>query len=461
MKRRLLSFLGIAAWLLFVPAGLSQSKPEPGQAGSVAAALEDFKFTKIDLELLVKVKQFEKYLEEKGYVYHDAEVIAYVARVGGAVLPQETPEHVEWRFRVLRDPMANAFALPNGSIYVHTGLLALLENEAQLASVLAHEARHVLGHHTYKQNRSQRKKMVAIHILSAAGAAAGAAGGWGSVASAVISLIPVMVVGTIYGYSRELEREADVKAFTALNEAEYSTEEMPITFQLLQSSHEVELEGEPIFYRSHPRLQERIAYITQMVNTIRPKVRHPMVEAERYVAATEKTVRYNAGLDIQSGRARTALAASKRLVRTGPKAENFLALGDAIAALGPMTPEPTDEEKSSKGKGETRKMLSKMTPQEYEAALWAKPGAAKSWEENRTKAEEAYRKALELDANLATAYRGLGDVFTTDKRPGEAVEAYRKYLEMAPESRDRVQINRKIQELEKGLPKPGTSNANP
>jgi predicted Zn-dependent protease len=69
------------------------------------------------------------------------------------------PEKVTYRFLVLREPMVNAFALPNGSIYITTGLLALLENEAQLAGILGHEA------HPYFENRSLRKKTSLQRLL--------------------------------------------------------------------------------------------------------------------------------------------------------------------------------------------------------------------------------------------------------------------------------------------------------
>jgi predicted Zn-dependent protease len=67
---------------------------------------------------------------------------------------------VSWKFRVARDPQPNAFALPNGSIYVTTGLMTLIDNESQLAAVLAHELTHVMRRHTYAANRSNRKKFL-------------------------------------------------------------------------------------------------------------------------------------------------------------------------------------------------------------------------------------------------------------------------------------------------------------
>src|SRR4029079_5502005 len=132
-------------------------------------------------------------------------------RIGKVLIPRGLKlEHVTWRFRAARDPEPNAFALPNGSIYVTTVLLALLDNESQLAAILAHELTHVMRRHTYLQNRSNRKKFLTMNIMSAVGSVAPI-----SVVVAVIMAVttvaPFIMVATMYGYSRDLEREADIK----------------------------------------------------------------------------------------------------------------------------------------------------------------------------------------------------------------------------------------------------------
>jgi len=66
-------------------------------------------------------------------------------------------ENVVWNFRALRDPVPTR-CIANGSITSTRGLIALLDNESQLAAILAHEMTHVLNRHTYLQNRSIRKK---------------------------------------------------------------------------------------------------------------------------------------------------------------------------------------------------------------------------------------------------------------------------------------------------------------
>src|SRR5271167_3340272 len=165
LRASLRSLALVPVVLLLVSNCLAQT-PSSGPA--------NFQFTQVDLKLLEEVSEFDRQLSKKGLVLKDPVVTAYVQSIGEKLLgDQAPPERVEFKFRVLRDPMINAFALPNGSIYVNTGLLALLDNEGELASVLGHEITHVTNRHTYLFNRSLRKKMVMMDIFQAAAAASG------------------------------------------------------------------------------------------------------------------------------------------------------------------------------------------------------------------------------------------------------------------------------------------------
>lgn len=427
-------------------AGEKNQSPE-ALPGSPSGA---FKFTKVDFDLLEKSNQLDRYMQDKGVVYTEAELTEYVSAVGNDVLPPgPAPENVVWRFFVMRDPVPNAFALPNGSIYVNTGLMALLENEAQLASVLAHEEAHVLNRHGYLENRSIRKKAVAAHIFVAAGGIGGAAGGIGGVVASVIgNLAPTILESTVFGYSRELERKADVHAVGALVQADYSAEEMVNTFRLLAAGHEVDLSQ--TFYQDHPKLKERIAYTSELVNSTHALTTHPRVEPERYVKATEGVARHNVELDIRAGRARTAITVAQRLAKQNPKSsEDFSALGDAFLALGARTPDPSSEELSSRGKDETRKKLRKLTEQEYEQALMAAPNGQPNWQANAKHSEEAYRTALELNPGNAGAHRGLGFLYEREHLLAKSAQEFREYLELTPSAPDQLQIRRHLEADEK------------
>lgn len=84
---------------------------------------------------------------------NNIELQGYVNQVGNRLLPEHVQEaqmdggEINYRFYVIDDPVPNAFAFPNGMIFVHTGLLDIMENEAQLAVVLGHEIAHVTHEH--------------------------------------------------------------------------------------------------------------------------------------------------------------------------------------------------------------------------------------------------------------------------------------------------------------------------
>lgn len=219
----------------------------PAMAEKLAAPhnAQDFKFTKVDLELLKQVNAFDNYMDEKGWVYNDPETNAYLERVGLSLVPKETPENVKWRFRAIRDLEINAFALPNGSIYVNSGLLSRMENEAQVAGVLAHEVTHVTNRHTYLEYRSARKKMVAIDIILAAASAASYGGVNPGIVNAMGNVLPMILISTIFGYSRELEHEADVYAVNSLYLQGYDLRQFSRGFELLRKGPEVDLSQEP------------------------------------------------------------------------------------------------------------------------------------------------------------------------------------------------------------------------
>mgnify|MGYP000574958192 CR=1 FL=1 len=92
----------------------------------------------------------------------DVRIQGYVNMVGNRVLPDYAKddafqkEHdIFFRFYVIDNPIPNAFAFPNGMVFIHTGLLQLMENEAQLAAVLGHEIAHVTYEHSSSRFQSQ------------------------------------------------------------------------------------------------------------------------------------------------------------------------------------------------------------------------------------------------------------------------------------------------------------------
>jgi len=441
------------------PATLATSpvdaKPIPLIADEVfkpSADAAKFKFGKVDDEFLRQIDAFDKYIEDKGWVYDDPVVNHYIERVGLSVVPPNPPEKVHWRFRILRDPVPNAFALPNGSIYVNSGLLARLENEAQLAGVLAHESTHVFNRHSYLGYRDMRKKVVAMEVFQAAATAAAFGGVNYGIVQALGNVIPLALITSIFGYRSELEHEADVYAVHVLKFDGYDPMQMSKALDLLHKGPEVDLSQEALFWNDHPKLASRVRDTEAIAKSFGDAENTGRTEELIFVAATKNAVRHDAGLAMILGRPRTAVATAQRLIKLDPKSgEDYALLGDAYRSLGGRTAVPTDEEQSSHGKGETRKLLRKMTLPEYEKYLMEAPGGKDTWQANCEQAERSYSRALELEENNARALRGSGFLYEAEGENDDALRYFKRYLTAVPEAKDARQIRMHMDAMEKKI----------
>jgi len=157
----------------------------------------------------------------------------------------EDPEFT-FRFTVLEDPMLNAFALPGGYVYVTTGLLAYLDSEAALASVLGHEIGHVIGHHAFKQRDKSFKESLLILAAAVAG------GGQGALAGSALSRMSSL------GYGREHEMQADEFGMIYAYQAGYDPRESSKMFETLRFKQRVSGVAYHGFQATHPDTIERI-----------------------------------------------------------------------------------------------------------------------------------------------------------------------------------------------------------
>ena len=74
-----------------------------------------------------------------------------------------------WEVVVFQDATANAFALPGGKIGVHTGMLKVAQNDAQLGAVLGHEVGHVIAKHGAERASNALEQNIALGVVGAAG----------------------------------------------------------------------------------------------------------------------------------------------------------------------------------------------------------------------------------------------------------------------------------------------------
>jgi Zn-dependent protease with chaperone function len=429
------------------PVALAQKKTAPVEA-TPPPVREQFKFGEVDLEVLEQADLLDVRFDRDGLVLVDEAANAYLRRVGQSLIPRDLElERVSWKFRALRDPQPNAFALPNGSIYVTTGLLSLIDNESQLAAILAHELTHVMRRHTYVHNRSNRKKFLSMNVMAMVGAFA-PGGVVGAVVTIVTTVAPFIMMATIYGYSRDLEREADLKGIDMMISAEYAPEEMVNVMKLLDK----DIEGENIrlFYNDHPSLDERIKYLSGYLGARADRVTHQMElnrERAAYFRNMESVMRHDIQLALNAGRARSAVYRAQRLVDFHDDSENLFWLAESYRTLGPRAPQLTEKQLTNSAKKDAAKKSVKQTLEEEERELLATPAGKDNWQKHQELSEQFYRRALNAENPVPVAHRGLGMLYEKLGRGTDAAAEYEKYLELSPSAIDRGRIQRRIEVL--------------
>ena len=106
-------------------------------------------------------------IEQQVEIVNDERLTNYVARIGKRLADVAPGEKYPYSFKVVAEPSINAFALPGGPMYVHSGLISATDNEAQLAGVLAHEVSHVALRHS--TNQASKAYAFQIPIVLATG----------------------------------------------------------------------------------------------------------------------------------------------------------------------------------------------------------------------------------------------------------------------------------------------------
>lgn len=167
----------------------------------------------------------------------------YVKGIGQRLAQQPQAEDYPYEFTLINEPSINAFALPGGPIFIHSGLLDAADNEAQLAGVLAHEVSHVaLRHGTSQASKSQMIQLPAV----LAGAVLGNGGALAQIGQLGVGL---GLNALITKYSRAAEKEADALGARIMAQAGYDPLQMAKFFEKLAA------EGgsrPPIFLSTHP-----------------------------------------------------------------------------------------------------------------------------------------------------------------------------------------------------------------
>jgi Zn-dependent protease with chaperone function len=185
---------------------------------------------------------------------NDAQVNAYVNRIGQRLAANAGGPQFQYQFRVVNQSDINAFALPGGFVFVNRGVLDNARNEGEVAGVLAHEISHVALRHGTHQASKAYLAQAGISIL---GGILGGKVGQGT--AQIINAVGGIGLNALFlKYSRDIETQADVRGSQILTASGYSPVDMVNFFHTLER---VDPSKTTNWMADHPAPPDRIARI--------------------------------------------------------------------------------------------------------------------------------------------------------------------------------------------------------
>jgi predicted Zn-dependent protease len=338
-----------------------------------------------------QAQEEQKILNNSAMIHQDRQLEEYLNSVVRRLQPRDLPAELSFRVVVVQDPYFNAFAFPNGVIYIHTGILARMDNEAQLAALLAHEMAHSTLRHTLRAYRHMKENpgMMAslqdtLARLAMVEELARFLGLTGSMAA-------------VTGYARELELEADTAGLDYLITAGYDPYQALHLFEHLKKDIEAEQVKEPYFFGSHPKIQARISNVTHLLGTKYADIRSGIKNTEIFSSKVSPIVLENARLELRSGR----FAAAQRSV------EKYLRLHHSDARAHYLMGE-----------------------------IFRQRGAA----QDASRALAHYHQAITFDSSYAEPHKAIGLIHFKKGQRMLARKYFESCLSLAPDTPDKAYI---------------------
>jgi len=190
-----------------------------------------------------------------------SEAYNHIERILGTILLSDDIRYSKvfpWQVKIIHnDEVINAFAAPGGYMYFYTGLIKFLDNEAQLAGVMAHEIAHADRRHSTQMLTKQYGFSILLSIAL------------GENPSQLEQILSQLALGgTMLKYSRDNEYEADKYAVTYLYDTDYHPRELAGFFEkMMDSSQKI-----PEFLSTHPSDENRIKNIEEVWKSMGSKV---------------------------------------------------------------------------------------------------------------------------------------------------------------------------------------------
>jgi beta-barrel assembly-enhancing protease len=390
--------LGLVLLAILGATACASSLPSIGREGAAFTPEAD------EQRLWAQGDREAKAIGERVRLHDDPELGGYLSRLVERLTPPalRVPGAPRLRVAVLRDPTLAVFALPGGDVLVTTGALASVQNEAQLALLLAREIAHVAGRHALAVQRES----------GLPSARAGGLGVFGPTAAAIIATdARLATLAARPGYGESRERDADVFALEAITRAGWDARAGIEVYAALAREGGERGRLETLALGAPLTLRERLTSLRKLVSV--------------------------RGVPLGAGRSTDEFETRRLAVMLGDAAENVRAGRFALA----------------------RRQLDRVlsaTPDQARAHLldgdWHRLQAqrSRSDDERRSelgRAQEAYERAVSLDPALAAAHRQLGLLYFQGRDMARAVAEFESYVARAGDAADAARVGEYAREL--------------
>ncbi len=209
---------------------------------------------------------FDRELRRQLRVLQDPIVTGFLSDLGQSIVREIEPQPFVYHFRVVRDPRENAFAVPGGYIYFHSGTLLAAQSVSELAGVMAHEIAHVRHHHSA---RMQQQSQLPDLLTGLVGIGVSIAVEDSSPAVAALAVNQAIQLR----FSRELESEADRVGAILVARAGHSPASILPFFEriLAERGRDPERQELPPYLYTHPDVEARMAAIRVSADALVPQ----------------------------------------------------------------------------------------------------------------------------------------------------------------------------------------------
>ena len=342
-----------------------------------------------------RAQEEQQIINDSGWLYQDPELEIYLNKVAAKLSVFTDSPEISFDIKIINDPNLNAFAFPNGVIYVHTGVLARMENEAQLAALLGHEMTHCTHRHSLRVLKSIKNRpgyMAAVQR---------------SIEKVAMVQDRARFLGVngsttaVTAYTREFEAEADRVGLDLMAKAGYDCRQALNLFEHLQQEIEIKGIKEPFFFGTHPSVQQRIENASRWLTTGFSE-NTGLINSEIFRSRLDKLVLDNARLDLRIGRFHTARRSVQKYLHRNPDNANaYFLLGEIFRQQGKQ--------------------------------------------EDTKKAIEQYEKAIALDPSFPAPHKAMGLMHYKEGERRLAQKFFETCLLLSPNAPDKAYIQGYLQ----------------